>query len=146
VRVAPLSGAISIAAIVIVAALMLLLLFEPGLPYRVAPSRASLGSREFVNYLSAIVNARLLATGELTVLNSGAAIYAAELDAMRRARRSIHLEVYLSLLFFRHPYIGQPSYSKEFQPLAQRWYAFYLGTQSIAFRSRNWFIHFFQCF
>jgi len=38
----------------------LLLLFEPGLPYRVAPSSAPLGSREFVNYLSAIVNARLL--------------------------------------------------------------------------------------
>jgi cardiolipin synthase A/B len=97
VRAAPLSGVISITAIVIVAALILLLLFEPGLPYRVAPSRAPLGSREFLNYLSAIVNARLFATGELEVLNNGAAIYAAELDAMRRARRSIHLEVYLFL-------------------------------------------------
>jgi len=97
VRVAPLSGAVSIAAIIIVAALILLLLFEPGLPYRVAPSRAPLGSREFVNYLSAIVNARLFATGELDVLNNGTAIYAAELEAMRSAGRSIHLEVYLFL-------------------------------------------------
>ena len=96
-RAAPLSGFISIAAIVIVAALLLLLLFEPGLPYRVAPSRESLGSREFVNYLSAIVNARLFATGELQVLNSGAAIYAAEVEAVRAAKRSIHLEVYLFL-------------------------------------------------
>ena len=96
-RVAPLSGAVSIAAIIIVAALILLLLFEPGLPYRVAPSRAPLGSREFVNYLSAIVNARLFATGELDVLNNGTAIYAAELEAMRSAGRSIHLEVYLFL-------------------------------------------------
>jgi cardiolipin synthase len=97
VRAAPLSGFISIAAIVIVAALVLLLLFEPGLPYRVAPSRAALGSREFVNYLSAIVNARLFATGELAVLNTGAAIYAAELEAVRAAQKSIHLEVYLFL-------------------------------------------------
>jgi len=97
VRAAPLSGVISITAIVIVAALILLLLFEPGLPYRVTPSRAPLGSTAFVNYLSAIVNARLFATGELEVLNSGVAIYAAELDAMRRARRSLHLEVYLFL-------------------------------------------------
>ena len=96
-RAAPLSGFISIAAIVIVAALLLLLLFEPGLPYRVAPSRESLGSREFVNYLSAIVNARLFATGELRVLNSGAAIYAAEVEAVRAAKKSIHLEVYLFL-------------------------------------------------
>ncbi|HET7366667.1 MAG TPA: cardiolipin synthase B [Burkholderiales bacterium] len=96
-RVAPLSGFISIAAIVIVAALILLLLFEPGLPYRVTPSRAALGSREFVNYLSAIVNARLFATGELHVLNTGAAIYAAEVEAVRAAKKSIHLEVYLFL-------------------------------------------------
>jgi len=95
VRAAPLSAFISVAAIAIVAALFLLLLFEPGLPYRVTPTRERLDSREFVNYLSAIVNARLFAAGELDVLNSGAAIYAAELDAMRAAKSSIHLEVYL---------------------------------------------------
>jgi cardiolipin synthase len=95
VRAAALSAFISIAAIVIVAALLLLLLFEPGLPYRVTPSRARLDSREFVNYLSAIVNARLFAARDLGVLNSGAAIYDAELEAMRAAKLSIHLEVYL---------------------------------------------------
>jgi cardiolipin synthase len=97
VRVAPLSAFISVAAIVIVAALILLLLFEPGLPYRVAPSRERLDSPQFVNYLGAIVNARLFAAGELEVLNTGAAIYAAELAAVRAARKSIHLEVYLFL-------------------------------------------------
>ena len=96
-RPAPLSAFVSVAAIAIVAALVLLLLFEPGLPYRVTPSRARLDSREFVNYLSAIVNARLFAAGELDVLNSGASIYAAELAAMRAAKTSIHLEVYLFL-------------------------------------------------
>ncbi|MFN2646006.1 MAG: phosphatidylserine/phosphatidylglycerophosphate/cardiolipin synthase family protein [Burkholderiales bacterium] len=48
-----------------------------------------------MNYLSAIVNARLFAAGELEVLDSGAAIYAAEIEAMRGAQRSVHLEVYL---------------------------------------------------
>lgn len=91
------SAFISVAAIVIVAALILLLLFEPGLPYRVAPSRERLDAPEFVNYLSAIVNARLFSAGELDVLNTGAGIYAAELEAVRAARKSIHLEVYLFL-------------------------------------------------
>ena len=85
------------AAILIVAALVLLLLFEPGLPYRVAPSRERLDAPAFVNYLSAIVNARLFAAGELEVLNSGSAIYQAEMAAMHGARKSIHLEVYLFL-------------------------------------------------
>jgi cardiolipin synthase A/B len=88
---------ISLAAIVIVAALFLLLLFEPGLPYRVQPSPGPLDSPPFVNYLSAIVNARLFSAGELEVLSSGDAIYAAALQAIRSARRSVHLEVYLFL-------------------------------------------------
>src|SRR5581483_4564067 len=84
--------------IVIVAALFLLLLFEPGLPYRVRePSRVPLDSPQFVNYLSAIVNARLFSTGRLDVLNNGDAIYAAALAAIRSAKRSVHLEVYLFL-------------------------------------------------
>jgi cardiolipin synthase len=98
VRAQALSAFISIAAIVIVAALLLLLLFEPGLPYKVAePSREALDSPRFVNYLSAIINARPFAAGELEVLNTGERIYAAALDAVRRAKRSVHLEVYLFL-------------------------------------------------
>jgi cardiolipin synthase len=85
------------AALVIVAVLVFLLLFEPGLPYRVRPSAASLESREFVNYLSAMVNARLFAAGDIEVLSSGEATFAAELEAIRRAKRSIHLEAYLFL-------------------------------------------------
>jgi cardiolipin synthase A/B len=84
-------------ALALTAALFLLLLFEPGLPYRVAPLRTPLDSPHFVNYLSAIVNARLFAAGELEVLSSGEAIYAAALEAIRAAKRSVHLEVYLFL-------------------------------------------------
>ena len=93
-----LSELISIAATVIVAALFFLLLFEPGLPYRVREaSPGPLDSPQFVNYLSAIVNARLFAAGELRALNTGEQIYAAALDAVRSARRSVHLEAYLFL-------------------------------------------------
>ncbi len=63
----------------------------------VEPSRAPLDSPKFVNYLSAIVNARLFSAGELDVLSSGEEIYAAALEAVRSARRSVHLEVYLFL-------------------------------------------------
>ena len=77
---------------------MFLLLFEPGLPYRVRePSRGPLDSPQFVNYLSAIVNARLFAAGELEVLNNGERIYGAALEAIGSAQRSVHLEVYLFL-------------------------------------------------
>ena len=88
-------GFVAGAALAIVAALVFLILFEPGLPYRVTPSRERLDSRAFVDYLSAIVNARLFEAGRLDVLSSGEAIYAAELEAMGAARHSIHLEVYL---------------------------------------------------
>src|ERR1700739_2881826 len=92
-----LTGYVSFAAVIIVAALFLLLLFEPGLPYHFTPPHSANDSREFVNFLSAIVNARLFSAGEVQVLNSGVAIYAAELAAIRGAKRSIHLEAYLFL-------------------------------------------------
>jgi cardiolipin synthase A/B len=92
-----LASYMSFAAVVIVAALFLLLLFEPGLPYHFTPPQSANDSREFVDFLSAIVNARLFSADEVQVLNSGAAIYAAELAAIRGAKRSIHLEAYLFL-------------------------------------------------
>lgn len=79
------------------AVLFFLLLFEPGLPYRVRLPAARPDSREFVNYLSAMVNARLFAPGDVGVLNTGAATFEAELAAIRAAKRSIHLESYLFL-------------------------------------------------
>jgi cardiolipin synthase len=88
---------VSVAAMVVVAVLFFLLLFEPGLPYRVKPPEALPDSLQFLNYLSAIVNARPFTLEEVEVLNTGAATYAAELAAIRGARRSVHLEAYLFL-------------------------------------------------
>src|SRR5437879_2820627 len=92
-----LPGLLSGVAVVVVAVLFFLLLFEPGLPYRFTPPRHPIDSREFVNFLSAIVNARLFSAGDVRVLNSGASIYEAELAAIRGAKRSVHLEAYLFL-------------------------------------------------
>jgi cardiolipin synthase A/B len=91
------SGVVSLAAVVIVAVLIFLVLFEPTVAYRARPPAARIDSREFVNYLSAIVNARPLPPGEVRVLNRGDEVFAAELRAIREARRSIHMEVYLFL-------------------------------------------------
>jgi len=91
------SGFVSLAAVVIVAVLIFLVLFEPTVAYRARRPAARIDSREFVDYLSAIVNARPLPPGEVRVLNDGGQVFAAELGALRGARRSIHLEVYLFL-------------------------------------------------
>ena len=81
----------------IVIALLLLVLFEPSLPYRTSEPSMPVESREFVNFLSAIVNARLFSVADVAVLRSGAEIYEAQLRDIRSAKRSIHLEVYLFL-------------------------------------------------
>lgn len=87
----------ALAAVLILLALFLTLLFEPGLPYRVATPPSPIGSARFLDYLCAIVNARLFSSGSVAVLESGEAIYTAQLEAIRGAARSIHLEVYLFL-------------------------------------------------
>jgi cardiolipin synthase len=77
--------------------LIFLVLFEPTVAYRARRPAARIDSCEFVNYVSAIVNARPLPPAEVRVLNDGEQVFAAELRAIREARRSIHLEVYLFL-------------------------------------------------
>src|SRR5688572_20561039 len=88
---------VSLAALAIVAVLLFLLLFEPAVAYRVRTPTAPVHSREFVDYLSAVLNARLFAPGEIEVLNDGERTYAAELAAIRAAEHSVHLEFYLFL-------------------------------------------------
>ncbi|HXN15350.1 MAG TPA: phospholipase D-like domain-containing protein [Usitatibacter sp.] len=85
------------AALLILTAFLLVLLFEPGLPYRLSMPRSPIDSARFVNFLSAIVNARLFYARGVEVLSSGEAIYAAQLEAIRGAKQSVHLEVYLFL-------------------------------------------------
>lgn len=87
--------AFAITALAVVAILLYLILFEPGLPYHInapLPPCDSLASRDLVR---AIVDAPLLGTSHFEVLANGEAFYAAELAAMRKARQSIHIEAYV---------------------------------------------------
>jgi hypothetical protein len=61
------SGFISLAAVVIVAVLIFLVLFEPTVAYRARRPAARIDSREFVNYLGAIVNAPPVLTNQQVV-------------------------------------------------------------------------------
>jgi cardiolipin synthase len=92
-----LADVVSLAALFIVAVLLFLLLFEPAVAYRVRPPSAPVDSRRFVDYLSAVLNARLFSPRDIEVLNDGERTYAAELAAIRAAKHTVHLEVYLFL-------------------------------------------------
>jgi cardiolipin synthase len=63
----------------------------------VATPSSPVASAQFLDYLGAIVNAKLFSPGEMSAFESGEAIYAAQLEAIRGAQRSVHLEVYLFL-------------------------------------------------
>jgi hypothetical protein len=82
------NGFVSLAAVVIVAVLILLVLFEPTVAYSARRPAACIDSREFVNYLSAIVNARPLPPGEVQLLNEGEQVFVAELRAIRGAKHN----------------------------------------------------------
>jgi cardiolipin synthase len=93
------STAFLLAAIVAIAFLSLMLvlaLFEPGLPYRIAnPPAVGLGSREFVRMLSALTDAEVHRGTQIEVLPNGESYYEAELAAIAAARHSVCLEAYI---------------------------------------------------
>jgi len=93
------STAFLLAAIVAIAFLSLMLvlaLFEPGLPYRIAnPPAVGLGSREFVRMLGALTDAEVHRSTQIEVLPNGENYYEAELAAIAAARHSVCLEAYI---------------------------------------------------
>ena len=71
-------------------------LFEKGLPYRVGrPPADPLDSERFRRTLSALAGSALHAGNQVQVLANGEIFYEAELEAIREARDSIHLEAYI---------------------------------------------------
>ena len=83
------------AALAIVAVLVLLVFFEPGLPYRITPPGLPLDSHQFLGLVTAVVDAQLLGRSSVKVLTDGRAFYEAELAAIRAARHSVHLEAFV---------------------------------------------------
>jgi cardiolipin synthase len=93
----------AIPALVIVAVLLLLVLFEPGLDYRVEPPPHPLDSDEFLCLVGALSDAQVRRDSRAEVLTNGSTFYEAQLDAIRAARQSINLEAYI----FRKDRIGK---------------------------------------
>jgi cardiolipin synthase len=93
----------AIPALVIVAVLILLVLFEPGLEYAVEAPNHPLDSEEYLCLIGALADAQVRRDSRAEVLTNGARFYEAQLDAIRAARRSINLEAYI----FRKDAIGR---------------------------------------
>ena len=83
-------------AIVFLLLMLYFALFEKGLPYRVGrPPSDPLESERFRRTLSALAGSTMYAANQVQVLANGEVFYEAELQAIRDARDSIHLEAYI---------------------------------------------------
>ena len=84
-------------ALLVVLILLLLVLFEPGPPYRFRAPRVELASHAFLGFLGAILNVPILRRSRVEVRADGAAFYGDELAAIRAAARSVHIEAFIFL-------------------------------------------------
>jgi len=84
-----------IVAAMVSGALLLLVLFEPGLSYRVNAPIAAPDSRDFLRLVGAITDSDVHAASSVDVLTNGPAFYDAELDAIRAARRTVHIVAFI---------------------------------------------------
>jgi cardiolipin synthase len=75
--------------------LLVLVLAEPGLPYAVNDRLPPPEDHEFVGLLAALVDAPVAKAASVVVLTNAVEFYPAELAAIARARRSVHLEAYV---------------------------------------------------
>src|SRR5205809_2556060 len=79
---------LAVIALVVVGGLVLLLLFEPGLKYCVAPPPAPLESEGFLSLLGLLADSTVYRRSRIEVLTNGDVFYEAELSAIRGAKRS----------------------------------------------------------
>ncbi len=87
---------ISLIALALQSSLLLISLFGPTLPYRITDyGNEPLDSSEFVRVLAAVTGGWESEGNSVEVLTNGDRFYAAELDAIRAARRFVHIECYI---------------------------------------------------
>jgi cardiolipin synthase len=86
---------LALLSIAVVAALTFVVLFEPGLAYRINVPLAAPDSEEFFRVLSAVVDEPALQIVDHEVLTDGLAFYGAQLDAIRGAQSTVHLEAFI---------------------------------------------------
>jgi cardiolipin synthase len=82
-------------AIGILAVLTFLVLFEPGLAYRIHAPLPAPETDEFFRLLGAVVDEPALEVVNYDVLTDGGAFYPEQLEAIRNARATVHLEAFI---------------------------------------------------
>ena len=85
----------AIIAFVVLGLLVFLVLFEPGLKYEVKAPPYPLDSNEFLRLLGALADAQVHDQSHVEVLTNGDVYFPAELEAIRNAKQSIHVEAYI---------------------------------------------------
>ncbi len=87
---------LALAALVLQTSLLFISLFQEPLPYSIAePGPEASDSPEFLRVLSAFTFGGLYGNNRVQVLTNGEAFYEAELEAIRAAKRFVHLECYI---------------------------------------------------
>jgi len=87
---------LSVVAIGVLALLLFLALFAPGLKYRItSPTYESLNSPDFFRTLEALTDSKLEPHTSVEVLPNGDRFYVAELQAIQNAQKNINLEAYI---------------------------------------------------
>jgi cardiolipin synthase len=82
-------------AFVVLGFLLFLVLFEPGLKYRVDPPEIPLDAPAFLSLLALLADSQIHRRSRIGVLTNGDVFYEEELAAIRQAKRSVNLEAYI---------------------------------------------------
>lgn len=87
---------IAIGSVVVTASLIFLALFAPGIPYTLeAPDYCELDSPDFLRMIEALTDAQVRCASTVEVLTNGDVYYDAELDAISKAEKHVHIEAYI---------------------------------------------------
>jgi len=87
---------VAVASIAVLAAMLLLALFQPGLRYKMStPHLGPVDTEEFLGMLEALADAQVRRRSSIEVLTNGESYYEAELEAIRAARHHVHIEAYI---------------------------------------------------
>jgi cardiolipin synthase len=86
---------LSVPAILLLAFLLYLLLFERGASYETSGPVHHLDDAERMRVLSGLLGATVESIHSIQLLNEGTELYRSQIDAIRAAKRSVHVEVYI---------------------------------------------------
>lgn len=86
---------VALGAVIVLGVLFFLVLFEPGLAYEIRGALPQCGTHESLGLVAALVDVPVLRRSRIEVLTDSVEFYGQELDAIKTAQRSIHLEAFV---------------------------------------------------